>query len=598
MVGYQQIQSLSTEALDVVPRRAIELVESSRFDLVITEDLGRICRRVHAHIFCETCEDHETRLIAINDSVDTERDDWRLGSFFAVMRHESYNRDTSQRIRRSLRNRFSQGGVVQTTIFGYIKPPGTSTDDALQKDSAVEPIYDEWFRRLEDGATFAEISDWLNDRGVPTGPYARTSRWSGTMVGQVTRNPLLKGLRVRNRRMARRVNSTGRHKSVIAPPEELLERDCHHLAFIETARYDRVMLLLQERNAGYRRHRVNGRDPRQNVPRRRTRWPGQHIFCGICGRMFVYGGHGQTDHLMCSGAREHQCWNGITVDGPLAARQISEAVFREIEALEDFDGAFLRLVEEQARQANTEREAGLRELAAETARNERQLANVAQFIREGSHSPTIRAELEQLEREKSELEYRMSELASRPVDDLVIPTAEELRHLACREFGALALESVEFARLMRCLIPRVVVFPHRLCDGGHIVLRSRFRLCLAGLLPDQNVREVLASPLERILTVDLFEPCQRAAFREQIVALRATINPETGRKYTEADAARDVGITTTAAQRAAALQRTMDQLGLSDPFVPVLEPPEDYTKLRRHQHRRYSFEPLEEAGQL
>jgi DNA invertase Pin-like site-specific DNA recombinase len=170
---------------------AIELVESRKFDLVITEDLGRICRRVHAHIFCENCEDHETRLIALNDHVDTGRDDWRLGSFFAVMRHETYNRDTSLRIRRSLRNRFSQGGVVQTTIFGYIKPPGTSTDDALEKDPTAEPIYDEWFRRLEEGATFSEIADWLNEHGVPTGPYTRSDRWSGTMVGQVTRNPIL-----------------------------------------------------------------------------------------------------------------------------------------------------------------------------------------------------------------------------------------------------------------------------------------------------------------------------------------------------------------------------------------------------------------------
>src|SRR5690606_461478 len=35
--------------------RAIDLVESGAFDLVLTEDLGRICRRVHAHIFCELC---------------------------------------------------------------------------------------------------------------------------------------------------------------------------------------------------------------------------------------------------------------------------------------------------------------------------------------------------------------------------------------------------------------------------------------------------------------------------------------------------------------------------------------------------------------
>jgi len=48
----------------------------------------------------------------------------------------------------------------------------------------------------------------------------------------------------------------------------------------------------------------------------------------------------------------------------------------------------------------------------------------------------------------------------------------------------------------------------------------------------------------------------------RVVALRTTINPETSKKHTETEAARSCEITITAAQRAAALQRNMDQLGL------------------------------------
>jgi site-specific DNA recombinase len=91
--------------------RANAAVESGRYDLVLTEDLGRIFRRVHAFLYCELCEDIDTRLIALNDGVDTGRDDWRSAAIFAVMRHEMYNRDTAARIRRTLRNRFTQGGV-------------------------------------------------------------------------------------------------------------------------------------------------------------------------------------------------------------------------------------------------------------------------------------------------------------------------------------------------------------------------------------------------------------------------------------------------------------------------------------------------------
>src|SRR5262249_54007779 len=123
--------------------RAIELVEGGTFDLLITEDLARICRRVHAVIFCETCEDHHVRLIALNDFIDTGSEDWRQASFFAVMRHEAYNRDTAKRIRRTLRNRFTQGGVFQVPIYGYRKPVGAKKEDDISKDPSAEPIYAE-----------------------------------------------------------------------------------------------------------------------------------------------------------------------------------------------------------------------------------------------------------------------------------------------------------------------------------------------------------------------------------------------------------------------------------------------------------------------
>ncbi|MFO0878157.1 MAG: recombinase family protein [Gemmataceae bacterium] len=115
-------------------------VESGRFDLVIAEDLGRIFRRAHAHLFCELCEDHGTRLIALNDQVDTAQDNWRVLAGFATMRHEMYNADTAKRIRRTLRSRFTQGGIVQTVIYGYIKPPGIKSDAELKKDLEAEPI--------------------------------------------------------------------------------------------------------------------------------------------------------------------------------------------------------------------------------------------------------------------------------------------------------------------------------------------------------------------------------------------------------------------------------------------------------------------------
>ena len=72
LARYQMIQGRgSGETLDRQDLADAEAaVESGAIDLVVVEDLGRICRRNRAIDFCELCEDAGTRLIAINDSID------------------------------------------------------------------------------------------------------------------------------------------------------------------------------------------------------------------------------------------------------------------------------------------------------------------------------------------------------------------------------------------------------------------------------------------------------------------------------------------------------------------------------------------------
>jgi DNA invertase Pin-like site-specific DNA recombinase len=198
-------------------RDAEDLVANGDIDVVIMEDLGRHLRRAQAVGFCEQCEDSDTRLIAINDNIDTYKD-WRLHAFFAAIKHEQSNKDTSERIKRSLRNRFNNGEALSCLIFGYIKPPGAKSDSELYKDPTAEPIYERWFCMLENGASYAEVADWLNAENVPTGPYCDTDEWNGPMVSEITHNTILKGLRVRNNRKSKRNNKSGKYISVKSDP--------------------------------------------------------------------------------------------------------------------------------------------------------------------------------------------------------------------------------------------------------------------------------------------------------------------------------------------------------------------------------------------
>ena len=567
------------------------LIESDEFDLVIAEDLGRICRRRRAYDLCELCVDHKVRLIAINDRVDTGEDGWEDGAFISTWHHERSNRDTSERIKRSLRNRFQQGGVCQTFPYGYLKPANTKSDADVRKDPQAESVYDEWFMRLERGDAYAEVADWLNGKDVPTGPWCEREKWDGPLVSKVTHNPILKGIRQRNQRVSKRVNKTGRHRSEKAPKELQLFRAVPHLAFFDAGRYDHVIRLLAERNGQYRRKGENGRDSRAGVSRKRSRWPGQHIFCGICGRPYLWGGNGETDHLMCQGAKLHRCWLGTSCDGPQTAERVAAAVFREIERLPDFDEAFVAAVTAEAKCLDGERAEQLVKLSADQRKLEREIDNLLSFIRGGDSSSRVREDLSRLEEQLQLLRAEARRLEKTPSDAISIPPVSEIKAMARTALSELAKESPEFGKVMKLIIPKIVVFPVRLCIGGLIVLRAQFRLRVSNLLPDRRVQQALQQPLERVLTVDLFDPPQPETFRLRVCELRAG-------GMTQREAADQCGLTVTAAQDAAGLQRRMDTLGLTDPYVAVTEPPDDYGKLRRHLHSRYRFEPLESAGEF
>jgi site-specific DNA recombinase len=560
-------------------------VESRRFDLVIVEDLGRVCRRNRAIDFCEQCQDAHTRLIAINDSIDTARDDWRLSAFFASFKHESGNKDTSNRIRRSLRHRFDQGGVVQTFPYGYIKASGAKSDADVTKDPAAVPVYETVFRMLEEGASYAEVADRLNETNPPTGKWARSKAWDGRMLARVVHNPILKGDRRRNDRLSDRVNKTGRRHSVKAPPSERLCRRVPHLQFIEPARYDRLIAALAKRHENCARGRkARSADTRAGVPKKRTVWPGQHVACGVCGRLFYWGGHGQAGHMMCAGARDYACWNSATFDGRDAAGRLAAALLEVVESLPEFDEVFRAKVEAAALARRSGRTEALGRLNRGISQVERDLLNLLDAVAQVGFSQALQSRLAETETRKARLEGERDDLLLQPDDVPALPPLEELKARARAEVGRMAFDDPAFGRLMHRLMPKIEVFPYQLLDGGAVVLRARVTIDMAPMLG--LVGEAFGEVVRRTFLVDLFEPPQRAAFRERVVGLR-------GAGRTERQVADGLGLTVTAAQRAMTLHRMMERVGVTDPYQPLVVPPAGHDKIRRHEHPRYDFRPLD-----
>jgi hypothetical protein len=355
------------------------------------------------------------------------------------------------------------------------------------------------------------------------------------------------------------------------------------------------MRTLEQRNAIYKAGGADGPDPRIGRPKKRTIWPGQHIYCGICGRLYRYGGHGQNDHLLCRGACEYRCWNAITVEGPLAAQKLSAAILAEIESLPDFDQVFYDLAAKELQQSNESRSKRLSQTCQQVGQVEREMDNLVRFVREGRRTERLHEELQTLEARHDTLILQKKAIEEESCDLGLLPDIDALKQLARQQMALQAEAPFEFGRVMRQLINRIVVFPYRLCDGGGIVLRAGFRLNLTSLLPPSQRLEALDKVLHRQLTVDLFEPPQRAFYRQQVSAKKAE-EVEGGPRKTLDAIALELGITKTAVQKAAALDRMMKDRSLIDPYVPVTSLPDDFTKLRRHKHPRYKFDPLPEAG--
>jgi DNA invertase Pin-like site-specific DNA recombinase len=139
-------------------QRLIDPVATRRYDLVLCEDLGRIVRRIHAHLVCEHCEDHNTRLYAKNDRVDTALPNWREASILAAFHHERSNRDTSERIKRTHRNRFTNGGCLPHGLYGWIKPPGAKIDTEMAERLGREQNF---VARVETGQRRVDLVEWV-----------------------------------------------------------------------------------------------------------------------------------------------------------------------------------------------------------------------------------------------------------------------------------------------------------------------------------------------------------------------------------------------------------------------------------------------------
>lgn len=154
-------------------------VEAGNVTTVITKDLSRLGRN-----YLKTGElieiifpENGVRYIAINDSVDTARDD----NEFTPLRNwfnEFYARDTSKKIRAVKQAKAQKGERVNGEVpYGYIADPNNRNH--LISDPETAHIVKQIFAMYIRGDRMCEIQDWLRDNETLTIGELRYRR-SGT----------------------------------------------------------------------------------------------------------------------------------------------------------------------------------------------------------------------------------------------------------------------------------------------------------------------------------------------------------------------------------------------------------------------------------
>ena len=143
-------------------------VEAGNVATVITKDLSRLGRN-----YLKTGElieivfpEYEVRYIAINDGVDTARDD----NEFTPLRNwfnEFYARDTSKKIRAVKQAKAQKGERVNGEVpYGYIADPNDRNH--LLPDPETAHIVKQIFAMYVRGDRICEIQNWLREHEVLT----------------------------------------------------------------------------------------------------------------------------------------------------------------------------------------------------------------------------------------------------------------------------------------------------------------------------------------------------------------------------------------------------------------------------------------------
>ena len=141
-----------------------EDIINHRIDLLLVKDLSRLGRNnAKTLLFLDFIEEHGVRLLTYDGKYDSLKDNDTVG--IETWINERYLRDTSRKIRASLRFKIKRGEYIGNAPYGYVK--SIKEKNRLEIDEETAHVVREIFDLYKRGYGYAYIARILTERGYP-----------------------------------------------------------------------------------------------------------------------------------------------------------------------------------------------------------------------------------------------------------------------------------------------------------------------------------------------------------------------------------------------------------------------------------------------
>ncbi|MFC3061665.1 recombinase family protein [Paenirhodobacter populi] len=480
-------------------QRLMSDAQQGEFNILLAEALDRISRdQADVATLFKHLKFAGVTIVTLAEGEVTELHVGLKGTMNAL-----FLKDLAMKTHRGLRGRVEKGKAGGGLCYGYkVLKKLDGNGEPIRGDREIVSEEAETIRRIfrefASGKSPKAIAVDLNKEGIP-GPLGRA--WGDTSIRGhrsrgtgIVNNELYAGVLVWNRLRFVKDPSTGKRVSRLNPETSWIRTEVPHLRIVDDALWNAVRERQKQIAEIFGPNPANtreGRMKRLHLANRPVSLLSGLMTCGCCGGKI---GIILSDRLGClNHHRRGTCDNNRTILREKLEARVLAGLQERLVSAEAVKEAVRAYVEETNR-LNQQRRAQHDIDRRALAKIERAIAGIITAIEDGMYQPSMKARMDELERQKAEIAIRMAEAPADMPDVHPNVAANYSRNVA--RFAE-ALNDPDGGRqaaeALRSLIGEVIVTPGEKRGEVHAELRGELMgiLGIAAAQPEQGRMPVM-----------------------------------------------------------------------------------------------------------